>query len=305
MKKEFIVINSECDNLPLSTSIFIPDSEINGIIQIAHGMCEHKERYYGFMEYLTGYGYVTVIHDHRGHGASVKDKTDLGYFYENKADFVTEDLYQVTKYIKNRFQNKKLTLLGHSMGSMIVRKYIKKYDLDIDKLIVCGSPSKNNLVDVGLFITKIIKFFRGEKYRSRLIQFLTFGNCVQKSHNLANPEHAWICSNEETLSKYSEDELCGFVFTTNGFENLFNLMKDIYDKKGWILKNKNLPIFFIAGEDDPIIINKKKWLKSQEFLKKLGYLNITCKLYPKLRHEILNEKNNLNIYEDILDFVKK
>lgn len=302
MKQENIIINSKCDNLPISVTIFIPETEIKGIFQISHGMSEHKERYYDFMKFLTNNGYITIINDHRGHGKSIKDKEDLGYFYDTKAEYIVEDLHQITLYIKEKYANKKIILFGHSMGSMVVRKYLKKYDKDIDKLIVCGSPSKNCFSNIGVIISKFIKIIKGDKYRSKFIQTLTFGN-YNKNSKKEISNNSWVCANESSVVKYDKDELCGFIFTTNGFENLFRLMGDIYTPKGWKLENKEIPIFFIAGSKDPVIVNKEKWLKSQEFLKKLGYKNITNKLYNDLRHEILNESNREVIYNDILSFI--
>ncbi len=302
MKEENIIINSKCDNLPISVTVFIPETEIKGILQISHGMAEHKERYFEFMKFLTNNGYITIINDHRGHGKSVKSKQDLGYFYDTKAEYIVEDLHQITLYIKEKYPNKKVILFGHSMGSMVVRKYLKKYDKEIDKLIVCGSPSKNPFSHIGVIVSKIINKIKGEKYRSKFIQKLAFGS-YNKNLKKVNSQNSWVCANEKSVEKYDKDELCGFIFTTNGFENLFRLMGDIYSKKGWTLDNKEMPILFIAGSDDPVIINKEKWLKSQEFLKSLGYLNISNNLYNNLRHEILNEGNREDIYNDILDFI--
>ena len=302
MEKKEITINSDCDGLPISVAIFIPDGEINGIFQISHGMSEHKERYYGFMKYLANKGFVAVVNDHRGHGKSVKNKEDLGYFYEKDAEFIVEDLHKVTLYIKKLYPNKNLVLFGHSMGSMVARKYIKKYDNDIDKLIICGSPSKNSFVNFGLLVVKIITFFRGERYRSEFLQNLALGKLNKKFKNSGN-EDAWICGNNEILNSYKDSDLCGFIFTLNGLENLFKLLRDIFDKNGWIMNNKNLPILFIAGKDDPIIVSHDKWRKSQQFLRDLGYTNVSGKLYDNLRHELLNEKENKEVYEDIVNFL--
>lgn len=302
MERKDIVINSKCDNLSISVAMFIPDGEIKGIFQVSHGMAEHKERYYDFLEYLTNQGYVSIISDHRGHGGSVKGPEDLGHFYDDSAEYIVEDLHQVTSYVKKLYPDKEMILFGHSMGSMVVRKYIKKYDEDIDKLIVCGSPSKNTFVGLAIFIIKIMKIFKDEKYKSNFIQNLAIGN-YNKSVKDAKSNNSWICANNETVEKYDNDELCGFKFTLNGFENLFKLMKDIYIKEGWTVKNKEMPILFIAGSDDPVIINEKKWKESQEFLKKVGYSNVKGKLYKGLRHEILNEKNKQEIYNDIIQFI--
>ncbi len=301
-KKEFS-IKSECDGLALSVAMFVPDGDIKGIFQISHGMSEHKIRYYEFMEYLTGHGFVTVIHEHRGHGGSVRDAEDLGYFYENKAEFIVEDVHQVTCYVKERYPNQKVILFGHSMGSMVVRKYIKKYDDEIDKLIVCGSPSKNPMAGMGVQIAKVLQVFKGERHRSNFIQNMAF---AAYNRNIENPvsKSDWICVNREMVQKYDDDPLCGFIFTLNGFQNLFRMMSDIYQKKGWKLGNQKLPILFVAGSEDPVITNEKKWWESQEFLKNIGYQDVTGKLYQGLRHEILNEKNRMEIYQDILEFAE-
>lgn len=302
MLKEFLTIYSNCDGLPLSTAIFIPEKEVKGIVQISHGMAEHKERYFSFMEYLTERNYVVVINDHRGHGESVRDKDDLGYFYDESGEYIVKDLHQITLYMKERFPGKPVYLFGHSMGSMVVRMYIKKYDSEIDKLIVCGSPSKNPLVDLALFIVRFQKLFKGDRYRSRLIQNLAFGS-YNKNIDKPISDNAWLSSDENNVRNYDSDDLCGFIFTLNGFRNLFLLMKEIYITSGWALKNKDLPIMFIAGSDDPVIVSEDKWNESREFLQKLGYTNVRGKLYKGLRHEILNENIKENIYDDIVKFM--
>ena len=168
--------------------------------------------------------------------------------------------------MKERYPNKPLVLFGHSMGSMVVRKYIKKYDDEIDKLIVCGSPSKNKYAKIGINVAKLVEKLKGEKYRSKFIQKLAFGSYSSKKEK---SENSWICDNEDTVNKYDKDELCGFI----------------------------------AGSNDPVIMNKEKWLESQDFLKALGYNNIQNKLYGGMRHEILNEKESNLVYKDILDFI--
>lgn len=295
MKKEFIKIKSTSDRLNLDTAIFIPDKKIKGIIQLSHGMVEHKEYYYDFMEYLTNNGYLTIINDHRGHGKSIKHKKDLGYFYEESSDYVVEDLHDVTTYIKERYPKQKVYLFGHSMGSLIVRKYIKKYDYEIEKLIVCGSPSINKMAGLGVLLSKLVRTIKGDRYRSRFLNKLALPH---------DPKSSWLAYNEEYIKEYKKDKLCGYIFTTNGFINLTKLLKEVYSKKNWHFKNPNLEIFFIAGSDDKVIVNEKKWLQSIKFLKYIGYNNIAYKLYPSMKHAILLEKDRDIVYKDILTFIE-
>ena len=299
MKTEKIKINSKVDNLEIECLLVIPDEGIKGLIQIAHGMNEHKERYLDFMGFLAQNGYACIINDHRGHGNSIKEKDDIGYFYDNNAEYVVEDLNQITEYITEKFKDKKIILFGHSMGSMIVRKYMEKYDDKIDGLIVCGSPSENKLAKLGLFFIKLLEGIKGERYRSKFIRNLMF-NGYDKENEIKN---SWICYNEEIVKKYKEDPLCQYEYTLNGMENIVKLMIDIYNPKLYQKKNLNLPIYFIAGKDDPVIVSEEKWNEAQNFLKNIGYQEIQNKLYENMRHEILNEKENQKVYEDILKWI--
>lgn len=294
-------IKSEKDDLNLSVSIIEPKGEAKGIVQISHGMAEHKERYYDFMKYLSENGYICVIHDHRGHGASVKDKKDLGYFYSENIDFIVDDLYKITKYIKNKYPNLKVTLFSHSMGTLVARNYLKKYDDEINKIILCGPPTKNSLSTVGIIIAKILNLFYKKNTPNKILNNMTFGNYNKKE----KLENGWISENIENVKNYNEDKLCGYIFTTNGFINLYKLMKKAFDKKDWKLKNKELKLYVIAGENDPVIQNKIKFEKLVKFLKEIGYRNVKAKLYKNMKHEILNEKDNKKVYEDILNFINE
>lgn len=302
MVKEEILLNSNCDGNPLSVCVCKPESDPKGVIQISHGMIEHKHRYSKTMEYLTNKGYIVVISDHRGHGYSVKSKDDLGYFYDDKGDYVVEDLHQVTEFIKDNYPNLKITLIGHSMGSLIARKYLKKYDDHIDRLIVCGSPSYNSLVKPAIFFINIVKIFKGDRYRSSLLENLTLNNFSKGLEG--NDKQAWLSSNKATLDSIKSDNLTQFKFTLNGYLNLYRLLISVYHKKDWQMKNKDLKILFISGQEDKALVNKSKWFAAQDLLKDVGYSNITCKLYPGFRHELLNEMNNDMVFDDIISFIE-
>lgn len=292
-------IKSEKDNLNLSIAIIEPKVKPKEIVQISHGMSEHKERYYDFMKYLSDNGYICVIHDHRGHGASVKSEKDLGYFYSENIDFLVDDLYKITKYIKNKYPNLKVNLFSHSMGTLVARNYLKKYDEEISKVILCGPPTKNNLASLGVIIAKVLNIFYKKNTPNKILNKMTFG-IYNKNEKM---ENGWISENIENVKKYNQDKLCGYVFTTNGFINLYKLMKKAFDKKDWKPKNKKLKVDVIAGENDSVIQNKLKFQGLVDFLREVGYESIESKLYKNMKHEILNEKNNNTVYKDILDFI--
>ena len=294
-------IKSSSDNLELELAYIEPKEEIKGVVQISHGMSEHKERYYDFMEYLKNQGYVGVINDHRGHGSSVKNKEDLGYFYTEDISYIINDLYDVTKYIKNKYKDKKIYLFSHSMGTLVARGYIQKYDNEIEKLVLCGPPTKNELTKFAIKLSQVSKYINKDTKPSKLLNKLTFG-----SYNKGNTiNNVWLSKNIDNVNKYNDDKLCGFIFTGNGFINLYKLMDNAFCRENYKMQNKSLPIFVIAGSEDPVIQDEKKFLKLVDFLKELGYKDVTSKLYKGLKHEILNEEEKNIIYKDVLDFFNK
>lgn len=307
MQKREFTLQSKYDNLALSCAEYtaegVTQTNAKGVVQIVHGMCEYKERYEGFIDYLTQNGYIVFAHDHRGHGGSVTANENLGYFGDKKGEAIVDDAALVTDEIRRLYPGLSVTLFGHSMGSLVVRAYIQKYEEKIDKLIVCGSPSKNSLAGFGLMLNGVISAFRGKKYRSRLMANASTGGGDDKFPG--EGKNAWLTRDKTVVEKYNADEKCNFIFTCNGFSNLLHLVKNAYKKKKYPAKHSDLPIFFMAGADDPVIGSEKKWLEAQQFLRDVGYKNVTGKLYPKMRHEILNELGKEEVYADALAFIEK
>lgn len=307
MQKREFTLQSKYDNLALSCAEYAAEggtqTNAKGVVQIVHGMCEYKERYEGFIDYLTQNGYIVFAHDHRGHGGSVTANENLGYFGDKKGEAIVDDAALVTDEIRRLYPGLSVTLFGHSMGSLVVRAYIQKYEEKIDKLIVCGSPSKNSLAGFGLMLNGVISAFRGKKYRSRLMANASTGGGDDKFPG--EGKNAWLTRDKTVVEKYNADEKCNFVFSCNGFSNLLHLVKNAYKKKKYPAKNSDLPIFFMAGADDPVIGSEEKWLAAQQFLRDVGYKNVTGKSYPKMRHEILNELGKEEVYADALAFIEK
>lgn len=291
-------IKSTYDGLVLDGIIEEAKTNPIGIVQISHGMAENKERYKDFMKYLSKKGYIVVIHDHRGHGKSVLKNDDLGYFNSNR-NILVEELYQVTTYIKKMYPNLKITLFAHSMGSLVARLYIQKYDNMIDKLILCGAPTYNPFSRVGSLLADIIGKIKGEKYRSKFINNLVFKN-HNKNYDVPN---SWICSNEDIVNEYNKSKYCGFIFTIDGFKMLFYMMRTAFKRNLYDVKNKVLPILLIGGMDDPVIDGKRKYDYLKQFLNSVGYVNVNEKMYDNMRHEILNECENMKVYQDVLEFL--
>lgn len=296
---------SEADGLEISVMAVIPDKKpYRAVVQIVHGMSEHKERYLPFMEYLAGQGYITVIHDHRGHGKSVKDKADLGYTYGGGAQAILQDIGTVNRKVHTRYPDLPLILMGHSMGSLAVRAFAAKHDSRIDMLIVCGSPSYNAAMPVAVILAKLEQAVRGARHRSKLLETMAFAAGAAKFKNDKNCR-AWICSDPEVVKEYKKSELCGFTFTDDGYLALFGLMRQAYDVKHFSCKNPKMPVLFVSGADDPCLIDVRHFAKSVKAMRQAGYQDVKGKLYPNMRHEILNEIGKEQVYRDISIYMKK
>lgn len=293
-------IQSNFDGLMLAVAVSAPNNgDCIGILQIAHGMAEHKERYYDFMEYLSQHGYVCIISDHRGHGDSVKDKDDYGYFYTEDENAIIEDLYQVTLYIKNEYPGVPVYLFAHSMGTLVARCYLQNNDMAISKLILSGPPTRNNLIGLIQVITQLSKIKYGPKDRNLLINNLVF----KSFNNGATLENSWVSKNLDNVYRYNSDEKCHFVFTTNGFVNLFKLQKRAFTKNKWNILNENLDILILAGAEDPVVGSQAKLIDLVEFLNNVGYANVEYKQYANMSHEVLQELEKQSVYDDVIRFL--
>ena len=289
---------SACDGLPLAVCEVIPSQGApKGLVQFAHGMAEHKERYLSFMQYLAENGWACVINDLRGHGASVRDAGDLGYFYDAGADGLIEDMHQLTLRFKQRFPGAKLALLGHSMGALAVRSYCRKYDGDIDALIVSGNPGHNPAVGAGLVLDRLLTLFKGERHISPLMASMATGSYARRFPD-PNTQFAWLSVNAENVRAYDADPLCGFPFTLNGYRALLTLLKQAYD--GTPAGHPELPVLFLSGADDPCAPDQKGFDDAMARMRRAGYADVTGRMIPGMRHEILNETGREAVYAELL-----
>lgn len=293
-------IRSHFGGLSLSILACAPDDDApKAIIQLSHGMCENKERYLPFMEFLCDNGYACIIHDHRGHGESIKGAEDLGFFGEGGWEAIVGDLFTINRFAREKFPEIPIFLFGHSMGSLAARCFAKRFDDMIDGLIICGSPSRNPATGAGLALTKIIAAIKGSRHRPKLIQQMAFGGFNKKFKD--EGPNAWLTRDRSVVQAYNESPLCGYVFTADGFIGLFNLMKDCYSFEGWQVSKPEMPVLFIAGGDDPCITSAKDYALAAEHMRISGYTDVKSRLYNGMRHEILNETGKHIVWNDILD----
>lgn len=298
-----LTVKSPSDGLELDVLEILPDNgEVVGIVQIAHGMQEHKERYRDFMNFLASKGYAVVCADHRGHGKSIQNPEDLGYFYDESGDAIVNDLNAVQENLRQQYPDVPVFLIAHSMGTLVARKYIQSFDDRISALVLSGPVYKNPAAKLGKMLIRIIRTFKGDRHISKFVAKLIEGSFDKGI--AGEQKNRWLSYNEENVERFNADPICGKPFTLNGYANLLQLLIDCYSTKGWAMKNPQLPIFFVAGAEDPVIGNANQFEKMQQFLKERGYQHVEGKLYEKMRHEILNETDRQRVYEDLYTFLE-
>ncbi|MBS5934820.1 MAG: alpha/beta fold hydrolase [Clostridiales bacterium] len=280
------------------------NNKVKAVLQISHGMIEFIERYDEFATYLVQNGYAVVGHDHLGHGSTVNNQDEWGYFVEQEASqTVVEDVYRVTCKIKEIFPDTKLILLGHSMGSFIARRYLMTYGKELDAAIIMGTGSQPKLMLIaGKLIIKVLKLIYGDKHRSKFIEKVMFGAYNKRFSDNRNGKE-WLTKDEEIRKWYCNEPGCSFLFTLNGYELILETLGFIQRQTNIDKIPKNLPIYIVAGKDDPVGNYGKGVERVYNVYKKTGIKDISIRLYENDRHEILNETDRQMVYKDILTWL--
>lgn len=269
---------------------------IKGTIFIIHGMGEYSKRYEGVADYLNNNGYRVAMIDHIGHGNNIKNLEELGLIEDEFKNSLEEIIDSIEKIRDNR----PLFILGHSMGSFMAQILLER-GVKNDGIILSGSTRPFIIsVKFGYFLSKLFLLF-GNK-RNLILNKLLFRRNNLKF--LGDQNFRWLSRDKESVKEYERDPLCGFIPYTSYFQGLFYLIEKslkIGDKKNYI----KTPVYIFSGSDDPIGVYESGVKKLYKFYKKIGYRDITLKLYKKGRHEMLNDVNKLEVYDDLLIWLKK
>lgn len=283
-----------------------PETEIKGVIQIAHGVTEYILRYENFAEFFTQKGFVVVGNDHLGHGQSIAPNGKPMYFGPNGSwNFVVKDIDTCKQMTKKKYPNVPYMILGFSLGSFLVRTYLIDYAQEpLDGAIIMGTGYIPNfkIAIAKMMANKEAKKV-GEENTSPVIKSLTF----ETYNKLFKPNRTafdWLCSNEEALDEYIKDPLRGENYSAGLFREMLTGMQYTAELKNIQKMNKKMPIFLLSGDKDPVGEFGKGVIKTHEIFKKAGIEDVEIKLYPNLRHDILHEKCKDTIYNDIYDFAK-
>ena len=253
MEKHEFYIHSTNGRNKIHVIMWKPMDRMRAILQISHGMAEYVDRYDRLATFLAQHGILVVGSYHLGHGLTARDKNELGYFPTDKGSkTVVDDLYKVTKYIRAQYPWLPMFLLGHSMGSFMARRYLMTYGRHLDGAILMGSGSQPPAaLAAGKATAALLSLVKGSHYRSKLLLMLSFGTYNKK---ISHPESSydWLSRDSKNVERYMADPYCGFHFTVNGYQILFDVLSFIQDEKHIRKLPADVPLCFMAGTADPV-----------------------------------------------------
>lgn len=284
--------------------LYVPEGEVRALFQVVHGMTEHIERYGELMAFLAENGFAVFAHDHMGHGKTGKAAGELGFIAEEGGyNVLIEDVRVFAEAIKAEFPGKKHVLMGHSMGSFVVRHYAAKYGRGLSGLVLMGTGGPNPAANLGISVAKEIKKRYGAHHVSKLIYALAFGS--YNARTSGEDPYSWLSVNKENVAKYNADELCGFPFTVSAMQDLITLTAKCNTKEWANAMPRELPIYLVSGSEDPVGAYGEGVKKVCRMLHMAGSRDTKIKLYRGARHEILNEDCRDEVCRDILAFAEK
>ncbi|MBP5282409.1 MAG: alpha/beta hydrolase [Lachnospiraceae bacterium] len=306
MRKEEFTFDSRDGIHKLYAVRYLPEGKPKAIVQIVHGMSEYVARYEDFAAFLTERGFLVTGEDHLGHGKSVPDGETYGYICsQDPATVMVRDVHRLKKMNQEKYPGVPYFILGHSMGSYILRNYMFRYGTGIQGAIILGTGYENQTsVNFARGLTKCIQTIYGQKHLSHLLDKLVFGKYNEKITNPRTPSD-WLSKDEEVVNRYRIDPLCGFSFTVNGYGTLFELLNRLYDKENLAKLPEKLPVLMASGDEDPVGAYGEGVKRAFESLKESGMKNVEMKLYPGDRHEILNELDKDQVMKDIAGWIEK
>lgn len=281
------------------------DGQYVGIVQLVHGIAEHIERYDEFARFLNEHHYIVVGNDHLGHGASVASPEDYGYFADKDGWMhVSNDTRTLQIMTQRSFPDLPYFLFGHSMGSFLTRTYLIRFPGTVDGAVICGTGHMSDaLIRSGKVAANAERLRIGRRGKSKLLANLSFGS-YNNQFKPTRTEYDWLSANEENVDAYINDPLCGFDTTVGLFLDLMDGLTFIKDPKHLAHMKKDMPVFFIAGGLDPVGESGDAVRRAYLSFKDAGMTNLDIRIYPGLRHEILNELAKDMVYDDVLNWLE-
>ncbi|MCR5747283.1 MAG: lysophospholipase [Lachnospiraceae bacterium] len=302
--REF-TIDSRDMKTKLACYAWEPKGNPRAILVVVHGMVDHALKYSEMAEYLMSQGILVAALDLLGHGNSAKTEEDFGYFCEqDPATVIVRDVHRLKKTIEAEHPGVPVYVMGHSMGSFIVRNYMERYGTGIKGVILQGGNATPAIQGkMGKFFTNVIAVFHGWRYRSMFCTAITLGSYVKAFPEEGNT--GWLAKKKELIAEYDGDPKCDFIFTLNGYNALGELTLRAGNKK--LIQNipKTLPIFIISGADDPVGEMGRGVQRMYELYKNMGFETVKLDIRPGDRHELHHEEDRFKVFEEIKAFILK
>ena len=282
-----------------------PEGDVKAVVQIVHGIAEFVERYDDFANFLASRGILVVAEDHMGHGQSINGEGIRGYFHGGW-DQAVADTYQLLSNTRREFPGVPYILFGHSMGSFMARTILCRHpDSGIAGAVICGTgwqPTAAMPVIVKLMEAVCKK--TGEQNPSDKMHSLIFGGYNAKVEH-PRTKNDWLTRDDSIVDAYENHPLCGFVPSVGLLRDMMQGIFYIQQSKNLAKMHKDLPVWFIAGGDDPVGSYGKGVTQAAEAFRKAGMTDVSVKIYPLCRHEILNEINKDEVYADVAEWIEK
>lgn len=281
-----------------------PEGQPKAVVQIVHGIAEFVERYDDFANFLTSHGMVVVGEDHMGHGQTINGDGIQGYFHGGWFTAI-EDTVQLMRDTMAEYPGVPYILFGHSMGSFMARTILCKYPASgIHAAIICGTGWQPSFALPALIkVVEGICKKTGETLPNEQLQGMVFGSYNKKVEH-PRTGYDWLTRDAKIVDAYIAHPLCGFTASCGLLREMMKGIHYIQQKQNLIAMDKSLPVFFIAGGDDPVGPYGKGVQKCADTFKAVGMTDVKTKIYPLCRHEILNEINKEEVYEDVLHWIQ-
>ena len=282
-----------------------PNGEPKAVIQIVHGVAEYVQRYHHFATFMAEQGFLVIGQDHMGHGGSIGDDGIRGYFQGGWFKAVA-DVHRLLSYTKMEHPNVPYILLGHSMGSFLVRTLLCKYPkCGVSAAIISGTAwMHRGIINSGIAAARLAGKTQGIDKPNKMINQMMFGGYNRRVEH-QRTAFDWLTRDNAVVDAYVEDPLCGFVVTPGLAADMLTGMKYNQEPENLIKMRKDTPVFFIAGSDDPVGNYGQGVKQTVQAFTQAGMENVSMRLYPLCRHEVLNEPNREEVYQNILDWLKR
>ncbi len=285
-----------------------PEGKPAAIVQIIHGMIEFIDRYDDFASYLTEHGFLVTGEDHLGHGESVAADRFHGFFGQKGNEWIIADIHQLRVMMQREFPGTQYLLLGHSMGSFLIRQYITEkgaeYARGLSGVVLLGTGwQPQALLSFGKMIAKLMNINKVGK-PAPLLDKLAMGNYLSR---IDSPRTAvdWLTKETEIVDKYLSNPWNTFHFTPNAYYYMFDGMKKAHDTGRMENLPEGLPLLFASGEDDPVGNWGKGVRKAFQVYTEHTKCKVDIRLYKNCRHEILNETERKIVFKDLLRFFEQ